>query len=1041
MKINQTAREYWRSFEHLADSPQVQSLIEQEFPGYNPDELVSLPRRRFLKLLGASMALAGITLSGCRRWPKDKLLAYTTPPHGHMPGVPEAYASQIELNGVGQGVLVSSYDFRPIKIEGNPSDPFARSINPKIGAATHWTQASLLEMYDPDRSRLVVDRRGVDAQAANWEQFEQWLAAQLARLKPTGGEGLAFLSEQTSSLTVERLREHILLQFPKARWVTWEPLHRDNEIAGTQSAFGKPARPVLRLDQAMHVVLFDDDLLGKHPAAVRYAADWAKLRKTADEGRMSRVWCIESTLTNTGSVADIRLPARVGEIEAAIVALASRLGIVGDAPKLSAELQQLVDRVAEQLKAHRGSALVSAGAHLSASAHALVVRINAALDAIGKTIDYVALPPTLASSCNDGIRSLADDLKASKIDTLIILGGNPAFDAPADLDFERLIRGVANTVHLASYDNETGFACKWHLPRAHPLETWGDARAWDGTILHQQPLIQPLYAGRSVPELLALFSGEAHREPDALVRETFLRMLGETGFELAYRKVVHDGMLPGPGFQRLTRVVGNALPSTANTTDNSGFDLRFTTCYHLYDGRFANNGWLVEAPDPLTRLTWDNAAIISIADADELGLTTGDMVRISADGRSLDIAVYVLPGAVKGVIELPLGWGRRVAGAVGDNIGFDTFSLRHSLAPYTLTGAKISKLGSSYALASTQEHHLIDDTGAWGREQRIGTKSDSSGKIIKEATLAEYVANPKFVTAGKHGNLSLQLYNPPYQAPQAHPTAPTAFNFPHAWGMSIDMNACTGCNACVLACQAENNIPIVGKTHVIKNREMHWIRIDRYFKGGGDSLSTRMRDPNPQVTFQPMLCVHCENAPCEQVCPVAATVHDTEGLNTMVYNRCIGTRYCSNNCPYKVRRFNYLDYQAQSPKASFPRPWLGWPDSEQKTIDRVKRMVFNPDVTVRMRGVMEKCTFCVQRIKRVTIAARNAGKDVQDGQIITACQQTCPTQAIVFGNLNDPASQVTKLHQNPRTYSVLEDLNTRPRARHMARIRNVSDEA
>lgn len=1038
-------REYWQSFQHLADSEEVQAKLDQEFSGYDPNELISTPRRNFLKLLGASMALAGITLTGCRRWPKEKILAYTTPPAGHIPGVSEFYASQLELSGVATGVLVQSYNFRPIKIEGNPGHPFSRSADPKIGAATSFMQNATLEFYDPERSREIVDRRGVNPIGADSARLNAWIANHFAGVRAQNGAGFAVLSEATSSPTIARMRAELARTYPQSTWFTWEPVNRDNEIAGLTQSLGRAARPVLHLDKADIVVSIDDDILGKHPAVLRYSADWALQRRRADSGSLNRVYCVESTFSNTGAVADVRVPARTSEVESFAFALAAKLGVAGvSAGNVPASIATAVDRAASDIQAHRGSAVVTAGAHLSPAVHAVVARINAAIGAIGTTIRYVELPAELASNNLADITAAAEGIRSGAITTLVLIGGNPVYDAPADLKFADLLKQVPNSLHLSLYDDETSALTKWHVPRAHPLESWGDGRAWDGTISHQQPLIQPLYNGRTPAELLAVILGQAENTGDAIVRRTFQPILGATGFEAAYRKLTHDGVLPDTGFANLpANVTGNAPAAPAALTGE--FEVRFIASSQSYDGRFANSGWLIEMPDPMTRLTWDNAALISIADAEALRVTTEDMVRITVGERSIDIPVYVVPGQPKGVIELPLGWARQLAGVVGDNLGFDTYALR-TTANLAVAAASVEKIRGTYRLASTVEHHLVDDTGMYGREKRVGKKGES-GKIIKDAALATYIADKKFVHAGKHGNLRLQVFDPPFAdrwnakadalRAAGHPDPRPAFNDPHAWGMAIDMNACTGCGACVTACQAENNIPFVGKTHVLRNREMHWIRIDRYFKGKGETLRDRMHDPNPQVVFQPMLCVHCENAPCEQVCPVAATVHDTEGLNTMVYNRCIGTRYCSNNCPYKVRRFNYLDYHSQSPRHVYPRPWLNMPDTEQvESIDKIKQMLFNPDVTVRMRGVMEKCTFCTQRIKQVTIKARSEGKDVPDGAILTACQQTCPTQAIVFGDLNDPLAQVTQLHRNPRSYEVLEDLNTRPRGKHMAKIRN-----
>jgi Fe-S-cluster-containing dehydrogenase component len=609
------------------------------------------------------------------------------------------------------------------------------------------------------------------------------------------------------------------------------------------------------------------------------------------------------------------------------------------------------------------------------------------------------------------------------------------------------------TIRLGLYEDETSNQCKWHLPRAHYLESWGDARAWDGTAGIVQPLIMPLYNGKSIIEALALIvaaatmkdrpttlpatqpaSAPATTQPDLnaeptegheIVRRTWSKLLSEEGFDLALRKVVEKGWHPGSEFPAAELAVkATDYPASAPPAD--GFYLRFQPDSHAYDGRFANNGWLQETPDPLTKLVWDNAAMISKRDADKLGATTGTIIRIETPERSgndaLLIAAYVMPGQPDGLITLPLGYGRTVAGHIGDKLGFDVYSLRTSRDLNMLAGAKISLGPGSYRLVATQDHHIMDTVGAQGRDVRIGAK-DHSGMIIHEATLTEFKENPRSLH-GLPRKVGLQLFQ-----------EPSPFNDTHAWGMAVDMNACIGCNACAVACQAENNIPIVGKEQADMHRAMNWIRIDRYFKGDSE-------DPNIEVVYQPMMCQQCENAPCEQVCPVGATVHDSEGLNTMVYNRCIGTRYCSNNCPYKVRRFNYLDYHSQDPRQNWAKPYLNIPDLQQlEQVPEIKRLMFNPDVTVRMRGVMEKCTYCVQRIHRATIARRADGSDVVDGDIVTACQQACPTQAIIFGNLNDNDSTVSRLHRNMRAYGVLhEELDTRPRTKYLAKIRNPNGE-
>ena len=1042
-----SGREYWRSLEQMAADPKVSALIETEFPGYDPGEIRTMSRRRFMKLMAASMALAGIGLTGCRRWPKEKLAPYTSQPKERIAGVAEYYASVYEIGGVGNGVLVRSFDGRPIKIEGNPTHPFARSVNERIGSADTYAQASVLDLYDPNRSRGVQARMPVSSgtpqvRPTTWEAFERFSRQHFGELRGNGGAGFAILSESMSGPTYVELRKRLAAAYPQAKWYEYEPLGRANELVGARLAFGQAVRQRLHLEKAQVVVSLDGDFLGNHPAHTRYAADWSMRRRSVDAGQMSRVYVAESGYTNTGAVADERLAIKPSRMGILARELAVRLGIAGiSGGSLWAKESQFLEHAAADLQRAGASALVVAGSHVPPDVQAVVHTINSALGAIGNTVRMLAEPQEQGVGT---IVQLAAEMRGGAVQTLLILGGNPAYNAPADLDFRTLLAKVPTSIHASVYNDETSALCAWHLPRAHYLESWGDARAWDGTVSVQQPLIEPLYGGRSVIEVLAGILGEPVRDGESLVRRTLAeqRMIAGTGDALnkAWRRVLHDGIVPNSGFAE-ARVTARQLPASlasAASTEirQSGAsplfcEVRFVADNKVYDGRFANNGWLQETPDPLTKLTWDNAALIAKVDADALGVTSGSVVKVTVGGRSLEIAAYVMPGQPLGVVTLPLGYFRRAAGSVGNAVGFDTYSLRTSDSMDVANGT-VEKTGRTYELALTQDHFIIDEVGFEGRSKRIGPRN-GSGKIIHETTLKELTAHPETALSGGHAIVPLPLYEPPYRQPPADPDAPGAFNAPHAWGMAIDMTVCTGCTACVVACQAENNVPVVGKSQVLKSREMHWLRIDRYFKGS-------IEDENPPVVFQAMMCVHCENAPCEQVCPVAATVHDTEGLNTMVYNRCIGTRYCSNNCPYKVRRFNYFDYHSRNPRGGNDQmPFLkGLPDQEQEhRVDPIKRMVYNPDVTVRMRGVMEKCTYCVQRISEVKIDKRNAGESIKDGDVVTACQQACPTQAIVFGNLNDKTSNVRKLHANKRAYGVLnDDLNTSPRTKHLARVKN-----
>ncbi|HEX4053589.1 MAG TPA: TAT-variant-translocated molybdopterin oxidoreductase [Tepidisphaeraceae bacterium] len=1019
MKHHSAQREYWRSLEHLANTPEIQQSASAEFASYEPDGMLSmssLTRRRFMKLMGASMALAGLSLNGCRRWPEAKLAPYTSTPPNRIPGIPEQYATMMELGGVGSPLLVTSYDGRPIKIEGNPTHPFSETVKGRSGAADAIAQASILEMYDPDRSKAVINRSGGNEIATDWDHFTSAMSSTIDSLTASPGSGLAILCEATASLTTTRLKAALAKRFPTA-FYEYEALSRDNERVGIKSALGQPARQVLHLDKAAVVVLLDADPLGAHPAHVRYAGDWVKHRPNKEK-ETSRVYAIESAMTISGSVADCRMGVRPSRVGAILSAIAAQVGLAAAAASLTAEEEAFIKPLIADLSANSGKSLVAVGPHHPAEMHAMALAINDKIGAIGSTLTLLEEPNADRPHHFDSLADLTKKLKAKQIDTLVILGGNPAYDAPTDLDFAGALKNAKTSIHLSLYDNETSHACTWHVPRAHYLEAWGDARAWDGTVSICQPLIEPLYNGKSSDQMLAFFAGEPETESDAIVRKTFADI-----DDLAWRRVLNDGLVKDSGFKKVSATINSsaALPAAGG---QSGYEVRFLQDSKLYDGRFATSGWLQELPDPLSKIVWDNAVLVSPRDAAGLGVGVGDMLKVTVGGASVEMPAFVLPGQPVGVIGLALGYGRTMGEHIGSDVGVNTYALRTTGAMY-FTSAQVTATGAYYDLATTQDHHLFDQLGIQERQARVGEKHKSA-EIIREATAAEYKRDPQLFQRNEEGGISLQLYEPPRR-----------FNDPHAWGMAIDLSRCIGCHACVIACQAENNVPIVGRDNVLKSRQMHWIRIDRYFKGDAE-------DPNPEVVFQPVACQQCENAPCEEVCPVGATTHDTEGLNVMVYNRCVGTRYCSNNCPYKVRRFNYLDWHSQDPRHDkYPKPWLGLPDTQQiETVPMVERMMYNPEVTVRMRGVMEKCTFCIQRIHNTTIAKRARGEELKDGEIMTACQQSCPTQAIVFGDLNDANSKVSKWHQDKRAYSLLDaDLNTKPRNRYLAKISNPNDEA
>jgi molybdopterin-containing oxidoreductase family iron-sulfur binding subunit len=994
-----TARAYWRSLEERADTPEFRAFVAQEFPGL-ADELTSPSRRAFLRLMAASLGVAGLT--ACR-WPKELIVPFASRPEGRIPGVPQQFATAIELLGSGAGLLVTSVDGRPVKVEGNPLHPYS------LGAATTWAQASLLELYDPDRSQGVVRCEAGQRIAAVWDDFAAFARRHFAALRSRHGAGLAFLTEATSSPSVWRLRRKLQAALPEARWFMWDLGDRTSARDAMRMVAGFPWRPSYHLERAEVVVAIDADPLFAHPAALRLARDFAATRR-ADSGTMSRLWVFESGVTITGAAADERValpPSAFVRASARLLAELARLGAT-----LPAEFAALVPAItalgadapgadaivaaARDLAAHRGRALVLVGERQDAAVQVLGHLANLALGSLGETWTLLGSEePDDSVVPSVRLGELCGAMRGGQVETLLVLGGNPTYSAPPDLDFAGALAKVQTTIRLGLFDDETSRLCHWHLPQAHYLEAWGDVRAWDGTIAVQQPLIEPLFGGTSVLELLALVLGNGPAGGHELVRAAFRERAMPGEGEQAWRRALHDGVVAGSGWvpaprDRRPEVArfARALDALAARRPEAGYELAFVPDASVYDGRFANNAWLQELPDPLTRLTWDNAALVSPSCASVLGVRPGDLVRIARGGRVIEIAAFVMPGQADNTVVLPLGYGRTAAGPVGNGVGFDTYALRTTDALRAVGGAVVTKTGRRYALATTQDHHVVDRVGLEERGRRIA-------ELVREGTLAEYLADPTFVRERGEEPELFSLWQERAGAGE------------HQWGMAIELSACIGCNACVVACQAENNIPVVGKEQVARGREMHWLRIDRYFAGTPAA---------PRVVFQPVACQQCENAPCEQVCPVGATMHNEEGLNQQVYNRCVGTRYCSNNCPYKVRRFNFFNYFKQVPQ--------------------VERMVFNPEVTIRSRGVMEKCTFCIQRIEAVKITAKNERRPVRDGDIVPACAQTCPTQAIVFGDLKDPDSRVARLHRHNRAYAVLGELNVRPRTRYLARLRN-----
>ncbi|NLS95453.1 MAG: TAT-variant-translocated molybdopterin oxidoreductase [Planctomycetaceae bacterium] len=979
----------WRSLAELADAPEFRAFMEAEFPAKADPEGVS--RRRWLQLMGASLALAGSV--GCR-WEKEEILPFAERPEGRVPGTPERYATAMDLSGSAIGLLVTVYDGRPVKVEGNPNHPQS------LGATDALAQAAILNLYDPDRSRQVLQREATTrGTVAKWEQFDTFAKAHFDELRGKEGKGLAVLAEADSSPTAARLRDQLLQALPEAAWYEYEPLSRDNERAGAVAALGKPYRTHIHVDQAKVIVSFDADLFGDHPTALRNARQYSSGRDPA--GEMNRLYVVESCYSITGAAADHRVPVRAGQVGR--FAAAVEAAIAGASADIDESWQKYVDAIADDLKRHGPHGLLVAGPRQPAEVHAAVHRINAKLGSVGTTVTYTEEPDSERSGHFEAIQELAQRMAAGEIETVVVLGGNPVYDAPCDLGFAEAFAKAPTRIHLSLDDNETSQASTWHLPRAHFLEAWGDARSHDGTYSIVQPMIEPLWDGRSKIELLASLIGSESSAYD-LVRETARQLAGADDFEACWQVALHDGVLANSQWPTVAPNIAEAAEAVVPETDDAEeFDVVFVRDASVYDGRFANCGWLQELPDPMSRLTWDNAALIGPSAAERLGVKSDQVIAVTVDGRTVELPVFIMPGQADRTIGIALGYGRTAAGYVGGSlqnkvapVGVDAYAIRPSASPW-FAPATVAVTGKTSRLATTQDHHAIDTIALKGIARRLG-------ELVRETTQTELHEHPEVIAHALHlpGGVEEEQLKSLW----------TEHSYDgRRWGMSIDMNKCIGCGACVVACQAENNIPVVGKERVLKGREMHWLRIDRYFRG----------DPeNPSVSHQPVACQQCENAPCEQVCPVAATVHSKEGLNDMVYNRCVGTRYCGNNCPYKVRRFNYFYYHFDLDK----------PGGE------VAKMAFNPEVTVRTRGVMEKCTYCVQRIQAGKIAAKNEGREVRDGEIRSACQQACPAQAIEFGDLSDQESKVAAAHQSNRAYGMLAELNVKPRTKYLARVRN-----
>ena len=939
----------WRSLEEIADAPDMRRYLEAEFPDVM--QTASVDRRTLLRLMSASLALGGLAAcNGTGTGFGAPLLSQSRNVPGYTPGVPLVVATSLDLNGYGRGVLVKAQEGRPVKIEGNPLHPAS------LGATDVFAQAEILSLYDPDRS----DAPRQNGVARTWEELIGFIRPVRNELVFDEGRGLHVLMPPTTSPTLTRLASQAEQLFPHAQWHRFTPVDDDNRRAGAVAVFGREIEPVYDLSQADVIVTLGGDPFAEEPGHVRYAADY-QARRRAPDRPLPRLVAVESRPSLAGARADERVVLRPRDMEAFTQGLAMALE-TGASP--ASDQHPAVSRLAGDLDRAGARGVVVAGREQPPRVHALAFAINARLGAFGTTVRAIE-PVASASGGPRALVDLAEAIAGGRVSRLIVLGGNPVYTAPADLELAALIRRVPLSLHLGHHRDETADACHWHIPQTHALESWGDLRAFDGTVGLRQPATLPLRQGISAEEFLGLMAGQM-QDGRALVQATW-REPWDGGFEERWSRALEDGVVENSASLPLDVAARANWDSGSGTQAPShSLDVVFAPDPSVWDGRYANNGWLQELPKPLTKQVWGNAALISPETAASLGLSPGDAVDLTVEGRVVRAPVWVLPGHAPGAVTLTLGYGRWRAGRIGDGIGFSAYAVRPSARPW-VAGGEMRAAGERIALVTTQHHHALD-----GRD------------IVR-------VVAPGQPTAA-----------PAVEQPSLYPEWTYEG---HAWGMAIDLDACIGCNACVVACQAENNVAVVGPEEAARGREMHWLRVDRYYAG----------DPaEPKTYFQPVLCMHCEKAPCEVVCPVNATVHSSEGLNDMVYNRCIGTRTCSNNCPYKVRRFNFFDYQGTEYAPS--------------------REAMNPQVTVRGRGVMEKCTYCVHRIGAARADARVEERRLRDGEIATACQQACPTQAIVFGDVNDPESAVSRLKRSSRNYALLGSLNTQPRTTYLARV-------
>ena len=1012
---------FWRSFDDLKGTDEFRKLAGKElFPGAK-DGPRGATRRQFIQIMGASMALAG--LSACRR-PVEKILPFARKPEDMIPGVSMNYATAMPFRGNLRPLIVESSDGRPTKVEGNPEHPQG------YGATSVFEQASLLNLYDPDRSQVILK----DGAPGRWNDFIDSIGA-LSRNARIG-----VIAPPSSSMTISGLRAALTARFREVRWVEYASILNDASGQGTRRVYGSPYLPRYHLANARVIVSLDADFLGStDPDMVANSQGFSQSRSVDNGQSMSRLYVLESQYSITGGVADNRLRIRSSQIGEWTAALARALGISVSGGTQYAD-DSFLNEVARDLVEAGSEGVIIAGENQSADVHAITAAMNERIGAVGKTVTYSERSVDSGADRLADLSSLVDAAGTGQIDAIFILDCNPVYDVPADIDLAKALSSVQDSVHLGLHVDESAVSCRWHIPAAHYLEAWGDGRSVDGTMSVIQPLIAPLYEpARSDIEVLALLATGGEKTGYDLVRDTWKGFLSGD-FESRWKRILHDGFLADSGYSSVSpRFDASAVPtsiqSESTSVDGSTYEVVIRLDSKVLDGSYANNAWMQELPDSVTKVVWDNVAVMSPETARELGvemnLKSGknysDIISLTVDGRTVELPVWIQPGSADGSIGLVLGYGRKIGstraereahffdldhytdiyahGSLADGIGTNVAPLRISTGSNILTGVRVSKSGSEYMIATTQDH---------GALPVVGREVEKRG-IFRMATVDEYRENPEFVGDMEPAPIREDWADYPTLWENRHPKEAAEYQdndfYQYQWGMTIDLNTCTGCNACAIACQSENNIQVVGKREVSLGRDMSWIRMDRYFVSGDDGSYDE-----PHMVIQPLACMMCENAPCEEVCPVAATVHSSDGMNVMIYNRCIGTRYCSNNCPYKVRRFNYYNWS--------------------KTLPTTTQMAQNPNVTVRSRGVMEKCSYCIQRIREVNKRVNIEKRKIQEGEIVTACQQACPANAITFGNISDPESAVSKSKKSDRRYEMLAELNVKPRTSYLGRIRN-----